>query len=166
MTDYKQLCVELVEAWDATADFDYNDFGNAVVEIVDRARAALAEPEPEGPTEAKIASILLAYAVVEPQVGVSRILHEKHFGNAARAVLTRWGNHPGSPNSSMQPIPVSERLPRPEDCDAEGRCWWWYPPVPEQTYGYWAHEDDAVPERAVDEQPSHWLPANVLSQPF
>jgi hypothetical protein len=24
-----------------------------------------------------------------------------------------------------QPIPVSERLPGPEDCDAEGRCWWY-----------------------------------------
>jgi hypothetical protein len=23
-----------------------------------------------------------------------------------------------------QPVAVSERLPGPEDCDAEGRCWW------------------------------------------
>ena len=92
----------------------------------------------------------------------------EHYGchiDGLRAILTRWGNHPGSPDSSTPPIPVSERLPGPEDCDAEGKCWWWYPPVPEQTYGYWAHEDDAVPERAVDEQPSHWLPANALSQP-
>jgi hypothetical protein len=22
-----------------------------------------------------------------------------------------------------QPVPVSERLPGPEDCDSEGRCW-------------------------------------------
>ena len=33
---------------------------------------------------------------------------------------------------------------------------------PEQTYGYWAHEDDAVPERALDEQPTHWLPAHSI----
>ena len=33
MTDYKQLCAELVEIWDATADFDYNDFGNAAAEL-------------------------------------------------------------------------------------------------------------------------------------
>jgi hypothetical protein len=25
---------------------------------------------------------------------------------------------------TVEPVPVSERLPRPEDCDAEGRCWW------------------------------------------
>jgi hypothetical protein len=48
----------------------------------------------------------------------------------ARAVLARWG----TPNSAEvrrsmgdapQPIPVSKRLPGPEDCDAEGRCWWY-----------------------------------------
>ena len=45
MTDYKQLCAELVKTWDATADFDYKDFGNAVADLVDRIRAAFAEPE-------------------------------------------------------------------------------------------------------------------------
>ena len=25
--------------------------------------------------------------------------------------------------SGIEPVPVSERLPGPEDCDAEGRCW-------------------------------------------
>jgi hypothetical protein len=25
--------------------------------------------------------------------------------------------------SAIEPVPVSERLPGPEDCDAEGRCW-------------------------------------------
>jgi hypothetical protein len=35
----------------------------------------------------------------------------------ARAVLARWGR------PAIEPVPVSERLPGPEDCDAEGRCW-------------------------------------------
>jgi hypothetical protein len=26
---------------------------------------------------------------------------------------------------TIKPVPVAERLPEPEDCDAEGRCWWW-----------------------------------------
>jgi hypothetical protein len=26
---------------------------------------------------------------------------------------------------AIEPVPVSERLPGPGDCDAEGRCWWW-----------------------------------------
>ena len=80
MTNYRQLCAELVEAWDATADFDYNDFGNAAVEIVDRARAALAEPEPEGPTVMQI--IELADEIEKAELGQVDLV---------RAALTRWG---------------------------------------------------------------------------
>lgn len=36
---------------------------------------------------------------------------------AIDALLQHWGR------PAPQPIPVSERLPGPEDCDAEGRCW-------------------------------------------
>jgi hypothetical protein len=35
----------------------------------------------------------------------------------ARAVLARWSR------PAIEPVPVSKRLPGPEDCDAEGRCW-------------------------------------------
>jgi len=78
----------------------------------------------------------------------------------------RWGNHPEFPDSStLHPVPVSKCLPGSGDCDAEGRCWWWYPEVPGKTYGYWAYEDDAVPERALNEQPTHWLPAYALPHP-
>jgi hypothetical protein len=76
----------------------------------------------------------------------------------ARALLARWGNR-----SAPQPIPVSERLPGPEDCDAEGRFWWWYPPALE-TYGCWVYEDYAA-NRAYEEWPSAWLPANALPLP-
>ena len=54
MTDYKQLCAELVDIWDATADFDYKDFGQAVANLVVRASASLTEPEPEEPTDKEI----------------------------------------------------------------------------------------------------------------
>jgi hypothetical protein len=38
----------------------------------------------------------------------------------AQAILS----HPGSRwSSTIEPVPVAERLPGPEDCDAEGRCW-------------------------------------------
>jgi hypothetical protein len=147
MTDIKQTCTRLIELWDADCDIE--------VEI-NELRAALAEPEPEGPTDE---------ALDELFTEIDQNGEPESWRVFARAVLARWGNHPGSPDSSTQPIPVTERLPGPEDCDAEGKCWWWYPPVPEQTYGYWAHEHDAVPERAVDEQPSHWLPAHALPLP-
>ena len=97
MTDYKQLCAELVEAWDATADFDYNDFGNAAADIVDRARTALAEPEPEGPTDKEL-SDLWSWSASQDQGPYPTQQH-----CFARAVLALWGNHPGSPDSSTQP---------------------------------------------------------------
>lgn len=43
------------------------------------------------------------------------------------------------------PVSVSERLPGPEDCDAEGKCWWF-------------HDEDNA-------SCSHWLPANALPLP-
>ena len=43
MTDYKALCAELVHEWD-TAHGDHDLLG--VADVMDRARAALAEPEP------------------------------------------------------------------------------------------------------------------------
>jgi hypothetical protein len=58
MTDYKQLCAELVAAWD-DLPWQYNWKGDLTGidgyppddSAVERARAALAEPEPEGPTQ-------------------------------------------------------------------------------------------------------------------
>ena len=39
----------------------------------------------------------------------------------ARAIQQR------SARPAIHPVPVSERLPKPGDCDAEGGCWWWHP---------------------------------------
>jgi len=73
----------------------------------------------------------------------------------ARAALA---THPPGP---VAPIPVSERLPGPEDCNAEGKCWMFgnvegdwrlismiNPGVPKLKYCF-----------------SHWLPANALPFP-
>ena len=69
--------------------------------------------------------------------------------NRAADILER--QHP-------QPVPVSERLPGPEDCDAEGRCWW---------YG---EGGDMVGWTLDAEGPSYyrakyWLPAHALQAP-
>jgi len=81
-----------------------------------------------------------------------------------------WGNHPANPDSSLQPIPVSERLPTDEDCDKEGSCWWWHPSHPESSYSEgWMQRsrqwgilrydfDDALVY-------THWLPAHALPLP-
>ena len=47
-----------------------------------------------------------------------------------------------------QPVPVSERLPGPENCDAEGWCWWFD--------GFnWMLGD-------LEDWHSHWLPHHAL----
>ena len=118
----------------------------------------------------------------------------------ARAVLARWGNYPVKPDSSpanqpepvaptdeelirpimwmlddsiydtAQPVPVSERLPGPEDCDSEGGCWWWHPDHKEDDFddGWillnpkWAggrrDSDDSLIY-------THWLPHWALPVP-
>ena len=68
------------------------------------------------------------------------------------------------PTAQPKPMAASERLPKPKDCDAEGRCWWW------------ADFDDgwillnpkwAGGRRDSDDSPiyTHWLPANALPIP-
>jgi hypothetical protein len=124
MTDFRALCAELVEAWDATADFDFNDFGHVAADIVTRARADLAEL-PVGPTDeeliraAKELHFVYEYegCFFTSYQGDSEIKTE--VLSLLRAVLARWGT------LAIQPVPVSERLPGPDDCDAEGLCLWW-----------------------------------------
>ncbi len=98
MTDYKQLCAELVDDLEL-CDWPYK-LKETIRADIDRARAALAEPEPEGPTDEELFAVAEAYAEDNGLIG----LH--NAPDFARAVLARWGNHPGSPDSSApQPVP-------------------------------------------------------------
>lgn len=68
------------------------------------------------------------------------------------------------------PVPVSERLPGPEDCDAEGECWWWHPSHPESGYSEgWMLRPRSwgVGHYDFDDRPTHthWLPAHALPVP-
>jgi hypothetical protein len=72
-----------------------------------------------------------------------------------RAVLTRYGTHPA-------PVPVAERLPVAEDCDAEGRCWWWAPKDPECPLT--GHDSWGLYSGACIED-THWLPHWALPLP-
>jgi hypothetical protein len=50
MTDFRALCEELVGTWDAKSELGFSDWRNKTADIVERARAALAEqPVAEGP---------------------------------------------------------------------------------------------------------------------
>jgi hypothetical protein len=79
----------------------------------------------------------------------------------ARAALARWG-HP-----TPTPIPVSERLPEPEDCDAEGFCWWFSAADPTvSTFGVAACWVLRKHEPEDDDWRTHWLPATALPLPL
>jgi len=45
----------------------------------------------------------------------------EHFADFSLDVLARWGR------PTVEPVPVSERLPGPQDCDDQGRCWFGTP---------------------------------------
>jgi len=145
MTDFRALCEELVETLEGRR-FNY-------VGILDRARAALVE-QAVGPTDKVLDQLEVMLWERYKTLGFQgeEFMYEHSFGFAlvdfARAVLARWGSHP-------TPISVAERLPGPEDCDAEGQCWWWDTAAESWILALYAHWTDFT----------HWLPANALPMP-
>jgi hypothetical protein len=158
--DYKALCAELADSVELLLEMRSNDRPMQVTEDrLNRARAALAQPEPQGPTDEGVEA---AARVIYGSMRFDRVDHTAPWverGNSfaqdearrcARAVLTRFGR------PAIEPVLVSERLPGPEDCDAEGRCWWW-------------DEDDDM-WRLSEHRPwllcwTHWLPHWALPVP-
>jgi hypothetical protein len=105
MTDFRALCAELAD-W---IHEETRTSSGIPHPLVAQARAALAQPEPQGPTDAELITMWATTRYIDqPEGGLA-------YG---RAVLARWGR------PTIEPVPVSERLPGPEDCDSEGRCWW------------------------------------------
>jgi len=138
MTDtFRALCAELVHLNEVEVD----DWTRKWADAVKRTKAALAQPEPQGPTDEELITMWATTRYIDqPEGGLA-------YG---RAVLARWGR------PAIEPVPVSERLPGPEDCDGDGRCWWW-------------DEDDDM-WRLSEHRPcilccTHWLPHWALPVP-
>jgi hypothetical protein len=158
-TDYRALCAELVRTSELRSPTEF-------FELRHRARVALAQPEPVAPTDEELlesAAKALGYKSI-PSDETCPIVEAGELLAFARAVLARWGT------PANQPVPVSERLPGPEDCDAEGGCWWWHPDHKEDDFddGWillnpkWAdgrHDSDDSPIY------THWLPHWALPVP-
>ena len=93
MTDYKQLCAELAD--------ELHDFQWAVQEagvgwacpdtesLIDRARAALAEPEPVGPTYDDLSDLCSQHGLDVDSWPLEKF---DALWEIARAILARWGN--------------------------------------------------------------------------
>ena len=90
------------------------------------------------------------YAPIGPPIGPCD--QEQALVDEARALLAQ---------PEPQPVAVSERLPGPEDCDAEGRCWMFG-----NIEGDWrliSTINSGIPKLKYCF--SHWLPANALPTP-
>jgi len=161
MTDFRELCAELVEL----EDFEPGDYDNWLEKrrvAIKRAKAALAQPEPEGATDEELLQI--AAATIDPYESCGIAIGEYEaetecavevYGSEliafARAVLARWGR------PAIEPVPVSERLPGPEDTTDRNECWYWHP-------GKECWEMVPKVTGTVDEW-SHWLPHHALPLP-
>jgi hypothetical protein len=99
MTDFRTLCAELVyelEEWVAFGDIGKIEFAHA---LIDRARAALAQPEPQGPTDDEILALSQEHEVSYTMSNGSVVYPMQEGSDMkdavlsfARAVLDRWGN--------------------------------------------------------------------------
>ena len=144
---------------------------------LDRARAALAETEPKQEELEVLARVASKDQEINyPSDLVLRQYCDDWFNSdpereevdpvelcrGAIELFARFGN------TTPQPVPVSERLPGPEDCIANPRngqgqwCWGW------------CVEDSAVPFSGrwrmmrnpwLADEASHWLPAHALPLP-
>jgi hypothetical protein len=148
---YRAMCEQLMELVEGKR-YD----GSAVVA---RARALLDQPEPPELTDEKLLSLVaevFGYVFLDGGIGGG----ESEFLAYARAAdRARYGRP--TPQPEPAPVPVSERLPRPEDCTAQGRCWVFY-----RFFGFatWALEKP-LGQDGKHTGYTHWLPSNALPTP-
>ena len=128
MKDLRTLCDEAIQLWDADCDMDG---------VINEMRAHLAQPEPKRPTVMEI--IALADEVEAEGLGQVDLV---------RRALARWGR------PAIEPVPVEERLPGPEDCDEEDECYWFDP----AGAGAWYLD-------TYQGNYTHWLPHHALPVP-
>jgi hypothetical protein len=152
-TDCRALCAELVEKLDAL-NCSYNIPSQSA--LVERARAALAQPEPVAPTDEELPMPAAIRDMPEQQ--------QRWYALGWRAALARYGT------PAIQPVPVSEQLPGAGDCDAEGRCWWWHPDHKEDDFDAgWILLNPKWADGRHDFDRSliytHWLPHHALPTP-
>jgi hypothetical protein len=114
-TVWRALCVELVEK----IDYTWGDIPEDVHELLDRARAVLAQPEPEG----ELLCIDDLRNAWNAQADAANSWDELGIDEIAWFAQQQALTHYARP--TIKPVPVAERPWEREGwCDAEGRCWW------------------------------------------
>jgi hypothetical protein len=151
-TNFRALCAELTTTLENTWEIR----PKVIQELLDRARAALAQPEPEGPRPLKERPDFIA-GYREGLADRKRITEHEEAEQPPTALA-----QPEPVAPTIQPVPVSERLPGPEDCDSEGRCWMFDP----CDRGWWAYRSALPSDDELGRPPwTHWLPYWALPVP-
>jgi hypothetical protein len=165
---YRAMCAELLLFGEEAGDICVNESlwpkSDPTCTLQQRARALLAQPVAEGPTDEEIMELMpqqmrddLAAAARAlagfdranvKAAGAMRIILNRHAVDHARAALAKWGT------LTPQPVAVSERLPGPEDCLDEGWAWFFNRRIGWRQAGL-----------PVSPGYTHWLPANALPAP-
>jgi hypothetical protein len=106
-TDCRALCAELVEKLDAL-NCSYNIPSQSA--LVERARAALAKPEPVAPTDEELPMPAAIRDMPEQQ--------QRWYALGWRAALARYGT------PAIQPVPVAPPMPVPGDAEGLAEVFW------------------------------------------
>ena len=158
---YRAMCAELVDKLhEHTSMWEGHE-----IDLVARARALLAQPVAEGPTDEELlrvaATAIAPYEIsgitpgeYEPETECVVEAYGSELITYARAALARWGR------PTPQPVAVSERLPGPEDVNEDGNCWLW-----DGEGCFWDWTYIRTRTRAEMYTYTHWLPANALPTP-
>ena len=130
-----------------------------------RPSSALAQPEQVAPTDEPLGDLINAWvqeAFKKKPYGCS---HPTHAYVACKAF--EYGKNHAS--ARPHPISVSERMPEPEDCDSEGKCWVECPAfVDDGDHGSIAYNPSwelcrCTPSVVYDD--TRWLPHYALPTP-
>jgi hypothetical protein len=173
MADFRDLRTELEHAAQelelAENALLCSSFHNSAVRAkaaARRARAALAQPEPEGlPTDEQWDAIKDRLWDKYETVGHQgeRFMSNDDFDTAldvARKDLTHFAR------PTIKPVPVAERPWEREGwCDAEGRCWWLTLAAAEGGRGGYSTFWELTTFKAAVRCASHWLPHHALPVP-
>ena len=111
---YRALCAELIDALDSGIPAGRIRMSP----LADRARALLAEPEAEGPTDEELEKLAEPFSYVALGGWARTVDDEVGF---ARAVLSRWG----------RPAAAPVAIPGEEYHEDMGPVTWWRLPVDE-----------------------------------
>jgi len=113
------------------------------------------QPEPQGPSKAELRQL---FDDQSGYINDEQVMWWADFHKATRAVLARWSR------PAIEPVPVAERLPGPEDLTDEHFgvewCWWG-----KRFAGGWEWHQGGTGYGTMPGEFSHWLPHHALPVP-